>query len=276
MALPELIVNSPTPGVQEPIATLAEALTEEGGTVKLSQPMPAGLQGTGQTRLLIDHEIILIEGSASPNVTVITRGAEGTAKAIHAVNTKVYHVPTAEGLRRALAPSLVSALPGSPIDGQEVYYQNTAMGESGVTWLLRYRAASASTHKWEFVGGPDWTKGPSGTVTITAIEEKPLEGGPEIVVPLTGDYVANMAMSMQLNVEGLQELFGLLCKNGVAIATPIILTTNPTFSRLVASGTSGPISLAAADKLTLAGKNAFAKSAGYGLGVLSLSPIRVG
>lgn len=275
MALPELIVNSPTPGVQEPIATLAEALTEEGGTVKLSQPMPAGLQGTGQTRLLIDHEIILVEGTASPNVTVITRGAEGTTKAVHAVNTKVYHVPTAEGLRCALAPSLVSALPGSPIDGQEVYYQNTAMGNAGIVWTFRYRAASASIHKWEFVGGPKWVAGPSGSINFAKAEEKALTVGPEITIPITGTYQVGLFMNGQLQKPELQEAWGRICKNGVAENILYRFTTSLTFA-FAQTTNEEAMSLAATDVLTVGCKLITAAEFTFGPAAISLLPVLVG
>src|SRR4030095_11342304 len=46
---------------------------------------------------------------------------------------------------------LVSALPGSPFDGQEIYY--LADATNSVIWHLRYRAGSSSAYKWEFIGG---------------------------------------------------------------------------------------------------------------------------
>lgn len=65
--------------------------------------------------------------------------------------------PVAEGaqairnLAEAVAPALVSTLPASPYDGQEVFY--LADAAAGVVWHLCYRAASPSAYKWEFVGG---------------------------------------------------------------------------------------------------------------------------
>lgn len=56
--------------------------------------------------------------------------------------------------RIAAIPTLVSSLPVSPADGQEIYYQADAT--NGVIWHLRYRAASASSFKWECVGGGYW------------------------------------------------------------------------------------------------------------------------
>jgi hypothetical protein len=46
---------------------------------------------------------------------------------------------------------VVTSLPGSPVDGQEVYY--LADDANGIVWHLRYRAAG-TTYKWEFLGGP--------------------------------------------------------------------------------------------------------------------------
>jgi hypothetical protein len=46
---------------------------------------------------------------------------------------------------------LVTALPLSPQDGQTV--DLLADATNGVVWRFRYRAASSSTYKWEFVGG---------------------------------------------------------------------------------------------------------------------------
>src|SRR5215218_6358847 len=49
--------------------------------------------------------------------------------------------------------AVVTALPGSPVDGQEVIYQNASMASVGVAWRLKYRSASGSAYKWEFIGG---------------------------------------------------------------------------------------------------------------------------
>lgn len=88
-------------------------------------------------------------------------------------------------------PPLVTALPTSPADRQEVYFQSTAMASNGEIWHLRYNAASASSHKWEFLGG-------SELVGFTLAEESranaaygDLSGGatgPSVALPLAGDY----------------------------------------------------------------------------------------
>lgn len=86
----------------------------------------------------------------------------------------------------------VTALPASPVDGQEIYY--AADATNGVIWYLRYRAASSSSYKWEVVGGT------SLNVFIVTVESRASTTfgdlatvGPSITVPLAGDY--NLSVS---------------------------------------------------------------------------------
>lgn len=192
MALPELLANSPVPGIQEPVGTIVSGeLTVGGASFTLSQKLPKPLREAGQCRLLIDNELMLVEGGSSTTITILERGVEETTATSHAANAKVYHVPSAEGIRKWSYPKLVSALPGSPTDGQEVYFQNTNMGENGEMWHLRYRSGSGSTHKWEFVGGSHILRvNTGGTARETAGSNVAFINPdcPVITVPLAGDY----------------------------------------------------------------------------------------
>jgi len=89
----------------------------------------------------------------------------------------------------SLRPPLVSSLPGTPVDGQEIYY--LADPTNGVIWHLRYRAASASPYKWEFVGGSElraWV-GTGDTTTSPTLGNLVSTPGPTIFNPLVGDYL---------------------------------------------------------------------------------------
>lgn len=94
----------------------------------------------------------------------------------------------ADRLDNIATPKYVTSLPGSPADGDEIFYM--ADSTNGVIWHFRYRAASASTYKWEYVGGP------SLHATITASDEATTStsytalgtAGPNITVPLAGEY----------------------------------------------------------------------------------------
>lgn len=99
---------------------------------------------------------------------------------------------------------LVSVLPSSPVDGQVVYFQNTAMAASGVVWTLRYRVASSSSHKWEFVGGAAiFSEVLTGQTTSSASFIDLATAGPSLTVPLTGDYDAEFGARILNAASGL-------------------------------------------------------------------------
>ena len=82
-----------------------------------------------------------------------------------------------------------STLPSSPVDGQSFYY--TANTTTGAVWHLRYRSASSSAYKWEFVGGSDLiSEGTTNYGSTTSTSYGNPSGGamPSIVCPLAGDY----------------------------------------------------------------------------------------
>lgn len=87
-------------------------------------------------------------------------------------------------------PTYVTSLPSGPIDGQEVYY--AADATNGVIWHLRYRSASSSSYKWEFVGGPPMSayNYDSGAVTTSGTAYTVVTyTNPSLTLPLAGDYV---------------------------------------------------------------------------------------
>jgi hypothetical protein len=105
--------------------------------------------------------------------------------------------------RRPILPTLVTALPENSVDGQEIIY--VADAANGVVWRFRYREASSSTHKWEFVGGSSLNMGVKGGNEWTPAhinEAEIIPSGPSITVPLAGDYdftAGSMAVKMKEN-----------------------------------------------------------------------------
>lgn len=82
----------------------------------------------------------------------------------------------------------VTTLPGAPVNGMEVYY--LADSTNGVVWHLKYRAASASASKWEFVGGPPLSsRVDTAETTVSATYVALTTAGPSVTVPLAGDYL---------------------------------------------------------------------------------------
>jgi hypothetical protein len=100
MSLPELIANSPIPGTSPALASLTSAITTTGATtIKTTAAAPALLQSTGQFRIIVDSEIMLVTGGASTTTwTPVVRGVEGSTAATHLVGAPIYHDITREAL----------------------------------------------------------------------------------------------------------------------------------------------------------------------------------
>jgi hypothetical protein len=93
----------------------------------------------------------------------------------------------------SLRPPPVTSLPGSPVDGQEIYY--IADATNGVVWQFRYRSASPSTYKWEFVGGaPLVAVGGGGSTSSTTYQTT---GTPSLTLTLAGDYEIDTGCAFQ-------------------------------------------------------------------------------
>lgn len=86
---------------------------------------------------------------------------------------------------------IVTALPGNPVDGQEVMY--LASDTDGVVWHLKYRPKSAGASKWEFIGGsPLWSEVAALQTTISDTYAGLTTAGPSIVLPIAGDYMVTI------------------------------------------------------------------------------------
>lgn len=102
-----------------------------------------------------------------------------------------------------VTPSVVSSLPGSPTDGQEVYYQNAAMATAGIMWHLRYRAA-ATTYKWEVLGGGPFMEHASAATTRAVSTYGDLTSGAMSTwtIPLVGEYEVEIGASLSPGAAG--------------------------------------------------------------------------
>jgi hypothetical protein len=82
----------------------------------------------------------------------------------------------------------VTDLPVAPTDGDEIRF--LADADLGVVWHLRYRDKAPSDYRWEFIGGSslvDYAQ-PDGTVADTSYVAATTEAGPDVIVPLAGEY----------------------------------------------------------------------------------------
>jgi hypothetical protein len=123
---------------------------------------------------------------------------------------------------------VVSALPGSPADGDQIYFQNTAMGNAGVIWQLRYRAAIGDAYKWEFVGGGPLQNdvGTAQAVGTSSVYVNLATDGPTITAPLAGIYSCNFGARITLTARTITVQVGVAVGDTNAVV-PMIVVQSP-------------------------------------------------
>jgi hypothetical protein len=101
----------------------------------------------------------------------------------------------------SLRPALVTSLPGSPVDGQEVYF--VADATNGVVWHLRYNAAESSVSKWELIGGsPMYAEHPGDSAAFSTAYAIPTPAV-AVTAPLRGDYLFQHSSILYNNTAGM-------------------------------------------------------------------------
>lgn len=184
------------------------------------------------------------------------------------------------GPNQLMSGGVVTSLPSTPIDGQEVYY--VADATNGVVWHLKYRAASGSAYKWEYVGGaPLYATVTTNESTATSANFVDLAtAGPAITLPLAGDFIVRHGAFIYDDTVSQDGLMSLSINGGAAASA--------TDARAVrkgqaSAGINGGIHVFREQRLT--GLTAAAVTARYRVTggtanfwdrSLSLTPVRVG
>lgn len=107
-----------------------------------------------------------------------------------------------------LGASIVTTLPQSPVDGQIIYF--IAEAAIPVVWTFRFRGASASTHKWEFIGGSVLTIASKvGAEQEIVPPTKPVvaTGSPGIEFPFPGDYLIQAQCTLVYRAKAAAQVF---------------------------------------------------------------------
>jgi microcystin-dependent protein len=152
------------------------------------------------------------------------------------------------------APTFVTNLPSSPVDGQEIYYQADAT--NGVIWHLRYRTGSASSYKWEFIGGSALSGQVIGTASnsggSTTYASMPTSAVSK-AVPLAGEYAATWgAGAAWSTTAGSAAYLNISINNSAPVDNDAILFETPggetsyignssSLTRLITVGTAGHV-----------------------------------
>lgn len=101
---------------------------------------------------------------------------------------------------------LVTSLPASPYDGQEVFL--LASDTNGVIWHMRYRAGSASVYKWECIAGPPLSAEVLTQETTNSASYVDLATILGITAPRAGDYMLAHGHT-SINASGSTHAFGI-------------------------------------------------------------------
>lgn len=180
-----------------------------------------------------------------------------------------------EFVLKSNAVSASASLPGSPVDGQELYY--LADTTNGVVWHLRYRSGSASAYKWEFVGGGALYSEVTTVETTTSGTFVDLATvGPSITLPLAGDYdydfSALESAASQTAIVGAK--FGAAA---VSLADEAFVTNSASGnSSSIASGQRRKLALAASTVVKLQYTVTGGATATFQQRHLAIMPVRVG
>lgn len=135
--------------------------------------------------------------------TIITGAgiADGSIEARHLYPGAISPALVSTELDTKYIPALVTSLPGSPTDGQEIFYNADAT--NGIIWHLRYRSASASTYKWEFVGGSPMRQELDNQLTPSvSIPFADIAGGPSLTIPLSGEFLISFHVEWLIPPQG--------------------------------------------------------------------------
>lgn len=158
-------------------------------------------------------------------------------------------------------------------DGQEVYV--LADSTNGVLWRFRYRAASASAYKWEFVGGPPLSAAVATQESTASVAYVDLATvGPQIVLPLAGDFDVSVEARTFNNTGATQNYVSAGNPTGTdptaaILGTPAVNTNTPTQRRLRMTGLASGSTVKIQYRTT-------GGTATYGDRMLYVCPVRVG
>lgn len=178
----------------------------------------------------------------------------------------------------ALTASLGTALPASPVDGQEFTLTDSTTN-STYTWRFRYNAGSSNTDKWEFIGGAPAYSEVATSETLTNIAYTALAtAGPSVAVPRAGVYNVEIGARMRApnSVSGITYMSFDIGGTGATDTDAISVIQNdattprvePTQSRLLRK-TLTAVTLTAKYRTSDAG------SAGWTNRFMAVTPIRV-
>ena len=177
---------------------------------------------------------------------------------------------------------VVTALPANPQDGDEIIFMDSLSAPT-YRWHLRYNAFSASSYKWEYIGGTD-------VGLIRAANDNQTSNGtwerlnsPAFTVPVAGDWHVRMEAIMSCAASvytvslGLSKTAGTPGDGGSQLANPAAVSAGYTLTHVNDAIHDGDASgLSAGATLTMMLKQNAAVTTTWNIRRMYVHPIRVG
>lgn len=169
--LPELLANT-----SGPITLLSTAVNASATALQVSVAAPTPLQATGQFRIRVDSELMLVTANPATTTWTVERGIEGTVAAEHAGGTEVFHLLTVGGLRAATAAA-----------GRAVH---AITGAQALAWGADYYCEAGSDYELALptavghAGEDIRVRVTSGTHAITLKGSQTIDGEPSVLLGL--------------------------------------------------------------------------------------------
>jgi hypothetical protein len=92
-----------------------------------------------------------------------------------------------------------ATIPASPTDGDTWIYPADAT--NGIMWTFRYRAGSASTYKWEFIGGSPLAVTVDTEDSVTSATYAALTNAQTLTIPFAGDWNIELSAHMRPSID---------------------------------------------------------------------------
>lgn len=152
----------------------------------------------------------------------------------------------------------------------------SAVDANGTRWQFQYNAGSASAYKWEFIGGPSLTSGPSGSMTVTTTGQNNLTSGPSITTGRGGDYLIELGIQVQSNSGQGETAVQINGSSAGLFTSPAIVTLSSSALYTYYGYASGRINSQAAQTYNIQVAIASAGiSVAFSNGSLKVTPVRI-
>jgi len=115
-------------------------------------------------------------------------------------------ITVADVVGAAAAPAMVTSLPASPVDGQEVLYVDSLTAPTR-TWRCRYNAQSTNAYKWEVLGGTPLTGLNTTQQTVSAVTTWTNVVPTAITIPREGAYGLSGSLRVNNGYSGAQHIY---------------------------------------------------------------------